>query len=180
MRMRIARALLLATSLLTVGASAALAQVDVNLAFDPNTAAPGQQVTLTASITNLASEDVTTHFTVSVSYAQFSTGVQRFSVQLPAGYTRSAVVPFVVPALPVIPQIPATGTLEVTITAQVGQQSDTAHATLTLLPGPPPTALPDLTSLARLGTALGTAFSGGNGTLPVNPATLSDVKRLYR
>ena len=115
-----------------------------------------------------------------VSYAQFNSGPQHFSVPVPANYTRRAEVPFVVPALPVIPQIPATGTLEVTITAQVGEQSDTAHATLTLLPAPPPTAMPDLTSLARLGTNLGTAFSTGNGTLPVDTKTLSDVKRLYR
>jgi hypothetical protein len=90
------------------------------------------------------------------------------------------VLPFVVPALPVIPQIPSTGILDVTITATVGQHSDTAHATLTLLPGAPPRTIPDLTSLARLGTSLGTAFTGPIGTVPVNAATLSEVKRLYQ
>jgi hypothetical protein len=180
MRMRIARALFLATSLLVVGASLALAAVDVNLAFDPNAAAPGQQVTLTASIANLATEAVAADFTVTVSYANFTTGAQHFVVQLPASYARNAVVPFVVPALPVIPQLPASGILDVTITAAAGQEQDTAHATLTILPGPPPTALPNWTSLAHLGTALGTALTGPTGTLAASPATLSDVKRLYR
>lgn len=179
MSMRFARASFLAASLLLVGASAALAQVDVNLAFDPSAAAPNQQVTLSASIANLAAEAVTADFTVTVLYANLTTGAQHFIVPLPAGYTRSAVVPFVVPALPVIPQIPATGTLDVTITATVGQQSDTAHATLTLLPAPP-TATPDWTTLSRLGTSLGSAFTGPIGTLPVNSATMSGMKQMYR
>jgi hypothetical protein len=180
MRMRNATVLLLAAALLGTGASAALAQVDVNLAFDPSVAVPGQQVTLRASLANLAPTAVTADFTVTVSYANLNTGAQHFTVQVPDGYTRSAEVPFVVPALPVIPQIPSTGVLDVTITATVGQQSDIAHATLTLLPGAPPTTMPNLTTLARLGTNLGAALTGPIGTLPVNSMTASEVKQLYR
>jgi hypothetical protein len=180
MFMRNATTLLLATALLGAGASATLAQVDVNLAFDPSIAAPGQQVTLSASLANLAPTAVTVDFTVAVSYANLNTGAQHFTVPVPAGYTRSAQIPFVVPALPVIPQIPSTGVLDVSITATVGQQSDTAHATLTLLPGAPPATMPNLTTLARLSTNLGAALTGPIGTLPVNAMTASEVKQLYR
>ena len=171
MRQRIARILLLATSIIALGAAAALAQVDVDLAFTPDTATPGQQVTLFASVANLSSEPVRANFVVSITLGKLATGDIPFVLPLAAGMERSAEIPLVVPPLPM------GGTLVISVTASAGGATDTATASLTILSGA--TKATDATALRALGTRVGTTLSGDSAT-PTDDASITDVKRLYR
>ncbi|HZL84380.1 MAG TPA: hypothetical protein VFD07_03280 [Candidatus Krumholzibacteria bacterium] len=172
MRRRIAGILTLATSLFVLSVATASAQVDVELAFTPETASPGQKVTLFASIANLSSEPVQADFTVAIALGSMSTGAIPFVLPLAAGLERSAEIPFIVP--PVMLR----GVLTITVSATAGGQTDTAVATLTLVNGSFKTT--DETTLRQLGTSVGMALTGSAGSTPTDDTSMSDVKRLYR
>ncbi len=172
MRKRIAGILMLATSVFVLGTTAALAQVDVELAFTPDTASPGQKVTLFASIANLSSEPVQANFTVAIAFGSLSTGDIPFNLPLAASEERSAEIPFVLPPLPM------RGALTITVTANAGGETDTAIASLTIVNGSMKTS--DETALRELGTSVGIALTGGAGATPTSALSMSDVKRLYR
>lgn len=163
----------LVSLLVALGAGAASAQVDVNLAFNPSTAAPGQQVTLFASIANLSSESVNSNFTVTMSFGDFSLPPLPFMLPLAAGFEKSTEVPFVIPPLP------NGGTLTITVTAEAGGSTDTATASLTIASGLA-TGIPNASSLLGFGTNVGNALTGNGGTVATVPSTMSDVKRRYR
>ena len=172
MQTRIGRMFGLALSVLVLGAGAAMAQVDVELAFTPDTAVPGQPVTLFASLANLSSEPAQTHFTVTIALGSLTTGAMPFDLPLAAGAERSAEIPFVVPP------IPMGGTLTITVTATAGEATDTATASLTIETGTMLSS--DTTTLGTIGTRVGKALTGDDDATPTNPASMSDVKRLYR
>ena len=169
MRTRIAWILVFAMSGLAVGAGAALAQVDVELAFTPDRAAPGQQVTLFASLANLSSEPVRANFTVAITLGRLSTGAMPFVVPLAAGAERSAEIPFVVPMLPM------GGTMTITVTATAGGATDTATASLTIVSGA--TTAADSTTLRAIGTSVGTALTGGAPfTVSPRPSRMNRIR----
>ncbi len=172
MRKSIAPILALATTLITLGATGALAQVDVELAFTPDAAAPGEPVTLFASIANLSSEPGPVDFTVSIGFGMLSTGPLHFSMPLAAGVERSAEIPFVVPPLPMA------GTLNITVTATANGATDTATASLSIAAGPMTAA--DASPLRALGTNVGKALAGDANPTASKDASMSDIKRLYR
>jgi len=171
MRKRVARILLLATSVFVLGAGSAMAQVDVELAFTPDTAAPGESVTLFASIANLSSDPVRANFTVEIALGHLSTGPLPFTLPLAAGKERSVELPFV------LPPVRMGGTLTITVTATVGEATDTATASLTIVTSAKTTA--DAATLRDLGTRLGKALADEVPTA-TNDASMSDVKQLYR
>jgi len=172
MRARVAPILMLATLLSTLAATTALAQVDVELAFTPDEAAPGQQVTLFASIANLSSEPVHANFTVAIAFGMLSIPPMPFTLPLAAGLERSAEIPFVVPPLPM------GGKLVVTVTATAAGATDTATATLNIVAGALTSA--DSAPLRAFGTTIGKSLGGSADVTATNDASMSDIKRLYR
>lgn len=170
--MRTIRALLKTTCLLALTAGAAFAQVDVDLAFNPDTASPGDPVTLFASIANLSSEPTITDFTVAMTFGELSIGPLPFRMPLPAGLERSVEIPFVVPPLPM------GGTLTVTVTATANGATDTATTSLTIVSSDATVA--DAAALRQLGTSVGAALLGNTGTVATQNSTVSEVKNLYR
>lgn len=172
MSKRIARLVLTAASVLAVGASAALAQTDVELAFSVPSASPGQTVTLFASMTNLSSDPAVTNFTVTVSLGDLSTGPIAYSMPIPAGFEKSTEIPFVVPPFPF------GGTVSITVAATSGGSTDTATASLTILTNS--ATAPTAAMLQGIGTSVGSALSNPPGTTATANTSVSAVKRLYR
>jgi hypothetical protein len=175
--MRISRMLLAAASTFVLAATAAQAQVDVELAFTPDTAVPGQSVTLFASIANLSSDPVQASFTVAVtvehaSFDPISFNSPPFTLPLAASVERSVEVPFVVPPLPM------GGTLTITVTATVGESTDTTTARLTILGAAPMTSTES--AVRSLGTKIGKALAGGDDATATEGASMSAIKGLYR
>jgi hypothetical protein len=115
--------------LVALGATAAQAQIDVELAFDPDVAAPGDMVTLFASIANLGDEAVVADLEVTVEAGDVVVGPLFGQVPLAAGEELSAELVFIVPP------VPEGGTLTITVTATAGEYTDTAVATLTVVVG---------------------------------------------
>jgi len=169
---RIARLATLALSALVLSAGSALAQVDVEMAFSPDTAHPGDTVTLFASVANLGSEPALAQFSVTIALGELTFGPVQHPLPLAAGEEHSAEIPFVVPP------VPFGGTLTITVTAESGIHSDTAIASLTIVTNI--AAAPDANSLRSFATRIATELGGGSQTLATNPATLTEVKRFYR
>lgn len=163
--------LALATAALAA-AVPSLAQVDVELAFSPDTAGPGTAVTLLASIANLGAEPVEADLAVTISVGPFTIGPIRGRMALAAGQELSREVRFVVPRLPL------GGTITLTVTATAGGSSDTATASLTIVPGA--AAAADETALRSLGRDVLLGL-GATPTVRIeDDASMSEVKRLYR
>ena len=60
---------------LAMSASMASAQVDVELAFNPNVASPRDEVTFFSSIAHMGSEAAVADIELSISFGEFSSGV---------------------------------------------------------------------------------------------------------
>ena len=119
------RLLALALSLLV--ASAAFAQVDVELAFDPAEAYPGDTVSFFAAITNLGDEAADMDLGMTFAWEEWEFGPFPGVLPLAAGEELSTEFDFM------IPPFPFGGTLTITIVATAGEYSDTAIASLTIL-----------------------------------------------
>ncbi len=123
------RKLVLATMLLTMGlAGTAMAAVDMELAFSPDTAAPGDAVTLFTSIANMGDADEVVPFTVTITYGEFIIGPVEGSMALAAGQELTNEYTFLVPALPYGGDL----VIEVSATTADGVTT-TASATLTIV-----------------------------------------------
>ncbi len=157
-------------SLLVLGlASVALAQIDVNMAFDPAVAAPGDQVTFFTSIANLGDEDVIADIAVTVAFADYTFGPVEGQLPLAAGQELSREFTFMVPPLPY------GGTLTITVTATAGDFTDTATATLTV--EVPEGGQGDPSNIDAIGEQI---LNELQGTLPAQELSFSNLKALYR
>jgi hypothetical protein len=108
-------------------ASAAHAQIDVELAFDPTEVMPGDVVHVFASIANLGDEAVVADIELTITFNEWEFGPFYGSLPLAAGEELSREFAFPVP------HVPVGGDLTITITATAGEYSDTATATLTII-----------------------------------------------
>jgi len=161
---------LVIASLLVLGlATVAAAQIDVNMAFDPAVAAPGDQVAFFASVANLGDEDVTAAIDVTVSFADYTFGPVSGDLPLAAGQDLSDEFAFVVPPLPY------GGTLTITVTATAGDFSDSATAALTV--NVPQGGSGDPSNIDAVGQQLITALQGA---LPRDELSFGALKALYR
>ncbi len=164
---RVLKLTLLSLCACAIGASAAMAQVDVNLAFDPTTAQPGDQVSFFASVANLGSEQVLADLALTVQVGAFKLGPIGGKLPLAAGQELSREISFVVPPLPM------GGDLTITVTATAGESTDTASATLTVVAGQTAGG-----NAATIGPDILKAF--GVGTADSEPATIGQLKQEYR
>jgi len=119
--------MLLASLALVAFAGAATAQVDVELAFDPTEAAPGDEVAFFASIANLGDEAADADVEIMVTYGEYEFGPLSGTLPLAAGEEISKEIVFLVPF------VPEGGDLVITATATIGEYSDTATAILTIV-----------------------------------------------
>ncbi len=163
------RTLALASLLILGLAGTALAECDVELAFSPDTAAAGDQVTLFASIANLGDEDAVADIELSVSFMDYEFGPFMAQMPLAAGEELSHEMMFMVPALPMA------GTLSITVTATCNGMSDTATATLTVEAAEGATGFD---GLGVIGPELISSF-GGEPTSDED-ATFGELKAMYR
>ncbi len=112
-----------------LAASAAWAQVDVDLAFSPDAVAPGDEVTVFFSIANLGDEAVIADVALDITFGDQTFPTLLGKMPLPAGYECSKEMTFVVPPLPY------SGDLTVTVTVTAGEFTDSATDTITILEG---------------------------------------------
>jgi hypothetical protein len=155
--------------LILISASAALAQIDVELAFTPSVAAIGDQVTFFAAIANLGDTEVLAQIDLTISSGGLVVGPLTGLLPLAAGQELSTEFSFTVP--PLAPE----GDLTITVTATADGYSDTATATLTVT-GTGGTEA-DAGELADIGASILTGFQD---VLPVQETTLGTVKELFR
>lgn len=120
------RNLFLTLSIVALFAAPAAAQVDVELAFDPASAAPGDMVTFYASVANLGDEAVAADLELMVSFGGFDIGPVTAQLPLAAGEELSLELPLVVP------MVISGGDLVITVTATADGMSDSATATLSV------------------------------------------------
>jgi len=119
-------------------ASPAVAQIDIEMAFDPDEVAPGDFVTLTGSIYSSYPEDLDAEFEFSASLNDCEIGPFTAVLEVCGGL----VFEFSVPVY--VPMGLRAGELTISITVTAEGASDTAVASLTISgkKGPvPPTAL---------------------------------------
>lgn len=162
--------LTVATLLVAFAATAAVAQIDVELAFDPDVAHPGDTVMLFTSIANLGDEDVVADIEVSIEVMGEIFGPFGGSLPLAAGEELSREFAFIIPPLE------ESGDLTITVTATAGEWSDTASATLTVVVDGGMTANPD--DIADIGTDLVKHLGGSAAT--DTQLSLGELKHLYR
>jgi len=156
----------LALLTLTLSAGAALACLDVELAFDPAEAAVGEPVTFFASIANLGDVPVDAELELSILWNDFELGPIPGMLPLAAGEELSAELGF-------IAFFP--GSLTLTLTATAGTCSDTATATLVVTGNGGATA----GDVRRLGEALLEEL-GAIAPVSVEDSSWGSVKGLYR
>jgi len=118
---------LLASMLMILGAAASLAQIDVELAFDPEVVYPGDTVTMFAGIANLGDTDVVADIELTLTLNDMDFGPFAGQLSLAAGEELSREFSFY------IPPVPMDVTLVITVTATAGDYSDTATANLTIM-----------------------------------------------
>ncbi|MFO7653484.1 MAG: hypothetical protein R6X25_06645 [Candidatus Krumholzibacteriia bacterium] len=156
--------------LLVAAATAAQAQIDVEIAFDPAVVDAGGDVTLFTSIENLGNEAVDATLEVTFAVDSYVFGPFTAVVPLAAGELLSHEFTFTAPLLPVDVML----TIDVVATAGEFTDADTATLTITGTQG---------------GTASSDAFEGilqaytvdlSGSTVGANAASLSDVKKIYR
>ena len=129
----------------------AFAQVDVELGFEPSEAAPGDEVAFFASLANHGDAAVDADLALTVTFGTFEFGPIAGQVSLAAGEELSSELSFVVPPLP------ATGTLTITVVATAGDFTDTATASLTLVQASASGSIVD--GLQEIGQAIGDSFA---------------------
>ncbi len=156
---------------LILAASAASAQVDVELAFDPPTASPGDVVALVASMENKAPEEVMADLELSIVWGGFSYAVIANSVPIAAGAKVGGELPFFVP--------PFLDQLTLSLTATVGELSDTATATLTVL-GASKAASAKTSVLRGLARDTATMLGAPQSSDATESSTFGEIKRRYR
>jgi len=153
-----------------LAASAAWAQVDVDLAFSPDAVAPGDEVTVFFSIANLGDEAVLADVQVDITFGDMTLPTLLGKMPLPAGYENSQEMTFVVPPLPY------SGDLTVTVTVTAGQFSDTATDTITILPG---TLSVGNQGVQEFGRQLLDGM-GANATVPAEAQSIGQLKSSFR
>ena len=121
------RNLVLATIFVFGLAGAASAMCDVELAFSPDTAAPGDEVLFFASIANLGDEDAVATIDLTLTFMDYEFGPFTCDLPLAAGEELSRELAFIVP------MVPMGGTFSITVTATCNGESDTATASLTIV-----------------------------------------------
>jgi hypothetical protein len=161
---------------LAMSATMATAQVDVELAFNPNVAGPGDEVTFFSSIAHMGSEAAVADVELTISFGEFSFGPIAGQMPMAAGMEKSSEFAFIVPPLPM------DVTLTIMLTVTVGEHTDTTTATLTIEAGdfPMPFAAKDDTeeALRNLGRDLAGSIIGE--TTAVQEESFGAVKNRYR
>ena len=108
-------------------AGSALAAVDVELAFAPDTVAPGDEVQMFSSIANMGDAETVADLEVTISFMGYEVGPLAGELPLAAGEELSQEFAFMVPPLPM------DGTMMITISATADGVTNTATATLTIV-----------------------------------------------
>jgi len=108
-------------------AGSALAQIDVELAFDPTEVYPGDTVTLFASIAWMGDEPVVAELSMTALFDEYEIGPFSAPLPLAAGEELSHEFSFWVPPIPI------QGDLTLILEAVAGDYSDSATAVLTIL-----------------------------------------------
>ena len=155
---------------IALGAQTAAAQIDVNLAFNPDAVSPGQCVTFFSSVANLGTEPVTACLGLTVKIAGCTFGPIRATRCLGAGQECSTECRFTIPWF-----MPA-GTLTLSLTGTAGTSSDCATASLTVNCNS--TAAPTTDQLRTFGDDVLAAVAATPVATESN--TFSAVKNLYR
>jgi|CXWL01.1.fsa_nt_gi hypothetical protein len=168
--MRTTLASVLVAGLIALGARTAAAQIDVNLAFTPDTASPGQSVTFFSSVANLGADPVTANLELTIGIGAFNIGPIRANMPLAAGAERSVERAFTIPSF-----LPA-GTLTLTLRGTAGSSTDTATASLTITSNVVSAPAEDQLR------AFGNDILDGMGATPLTTEakTFSVIKGLYR
>jgi hypothetical protein len=151
-------------------ASAASAQIDVELAFDPEVAYPGDTVTMFAGISNLGDEDVLATIELMINVNDMDFGPFVGELPLAAGEECSREFAFYVPP------VPMDVTMTITVTATAGDYSDTATATLTILAQEGDDSQSG--SIDDLGQELLDGITGA--AAPSNSKSMGQIKNQYR
>jgi len=164
------RRFIVAPLLMSIGAAGgAMAACAVDLAFSPDVAAPGDEVTLFVSIANLGDTDEIADIEITVTFMEYEVGPLMGQLPLAAGEELSQELAFIVPP------VPMGGTLTITVTATCGGMSDTATATLTI---DAPTGSAGFEGLDGLGADLMSGIA--SSPVSVENTSLGGVKALYR
>ncbi len=167
MRRIMTLAIAVATLVLALGATSALAQIDVNMAFDPTEASAGDQVSFFVSVANLGDAAVVADLEITVSFGTFTFGPIGGMLPLAAGQELSHEIVLFVPPLP------TGGDLTISLTATADGFSDSATATLTVLPGTSGSAE---AGIAGIATAIQRAFSTST---PTDAPSVGELKARY-
>ena len=165
---KLMNALVLLSVFSLVFAAPALAQVDVNVAFDPAVAAPGDMVTFYASVANLGDEAVTADAELMMSFGGFDIGPVTVPLRLAAGEELSVEIPVVVP------MGIGGGDLVITVTASANGMSSSSTATLSIsgeTAGNPGAALAVLIGQVANGLA--------NSTVPTSVESIGALKTTW-
>ncbi len=118
----------LAILMITIFAfGSALAAVDVELAFSPDTVMAGDQVSMFSSVANMGDTETVASIEVSITFMDYEVGPLAGDLPLAAGEELSQEMAFIVPPLPV------GGTLVITVSATADGVTDTATAMLTVV-----------------------------------------------
>lgn len=163
------RYLVLAASFVFGMAGAASAMCDVELAFSPDVAGPGDEVAFFASIANLGDEDAVATIDMTLTFMEYEFGPFSCDLPLAAGEELSRELAFIVPPLPM------EGTFTITVTATCNGESDTATASLTIEPAEGDA---NFDGLAGIGPEL---IAGISGAPVADEATsFGDLKAMFR
>ena len=168
--MRKMMTLVLATLLVAVSASAALAQIDVEMAFDPAEVHAGDTVTFFIGIANLGDADVVADLEMTLVINDMEFGPFPGHLPLAAGEELSHEFSFMV-----IP-LPFDFTMSITVTATAGDFTDTATATLTVYGEEGSEGNPE--GFAELGQNIMNSLT--NTTSENEVKSLGGLKNMYR
>jgi hypothetical protein len=148
---------------------AALAAVDVEMAFAPDTVAPGDEVQMFSSIANMGDAETVAALEISISFMGYEVGPLMGEMPLAAGEELSQEFAFIAPPLPM------SGTMEITISATADGVTNTSTATLNIVVEEGVTSFDGLDSL---GDDLISKMSGT--ALPDDSATFGGLKAMFR
>lgn len=132
-----------AVAFVAMAATSAMAQIAVNISFDPTSASAGDEVHLYVSVANQGADPVLADIDLTVTLGDFSVGPILGKLPLDGGAELSRDVSMVIPPAPV------SGDLTLDLAASAGEFEDSSSTTLTLMSSSGGTTDEGLTVLAQ-------------------------------
>ena len=157
-------------AIVAIAATAAMAQIDVDISFDPTSASAGDEVHLNVSVANQGADPVLADIDLTVTLGDFTVGPLLGKLPLAAGEQLTRDVSMVIPPAPV------SGDLTLDLAASVGEFQDSSSATLTLMSSSEGSTDQGLTALAQqLFAGMGISTS----STPTEQTSFGGLKQSY-